>query len=154
MELGDMASLDLELSKWRGEVLSARFGDCRGVVEAVVNMAKERLLTWRGVDHTWKEVIREVERMPSSLSSLTNQCQRLFRAMKEAQLTKPGGPVLRLTGGTSTASLLSAGTWRLLVGLVATVALRPHNDFLSSSASLPRLLGSDTDSDYQERYSG
>lgn len=88
MELGDMASLDLELSKWRGEVLSQRFGDCRGVVEAVVNMAKERLLTWRGVDHTWKEVIREVERMPSSLSSLTNQCQRLFRAMKEAQLTK------------------------------------------------------------------
>ncbi|CAE7850427.1 ZTP29, partial [Symbiodinium microadriaticum] len=85
MELGDMASLDLELSKWRGE----DYGHVGRVECLNVNMAKERLLTWRGVDHTWKEVIREVERMPSSLSSLTNQCQRLFRAMKEAQLTKP-----------------------------------------------------------------
>eukprot|EP00434_Breviolum_minutum_P016747 symbB.v1.2.014770.t1/scaffold1084.1/size139254/9 len=88
MELGDLASLEMELDKWRGQVISERFGDCKGVVEAVVNMAKERLMTWRAVDHTWKEVIREVERIPSTLSSLTNQCQRLFRALKEAQLTK------------------------------------------------------------------
>jgi len=88
MELGDLASLEMELDKWRGQVISDRFGDCKGVVEAVVNMAKERLMTWRAVDHTWKEVIREVERIPSTLASLTNQCQRLFRALKEAQLTK------------------------------------------------------------------
>lgn len=88
MELGDLAALEMELTKWRGQVLSERFGDCKGVVEAVVNMAKERLVTWRAVDHTWKEVIREVERIPGSLSTLTNQCQRLFRALKEAQLTK------------------------------------------------------------------
>ena len=44
------------ISGWRSscQVLSERFGDCKGVVEAVVNMAKERLVTWRGVDHTWK----------------------------------------------------------------------------------------------------
>lgn len=88
MELGDLACLEMELEKWRGQVISDRFGECKGVVEAVVNMAKERLVTWRAVDHTWKEVIREVERIPSTLASLTNQCQRLFRALKEAQLTK------------------------------------------------------------------
>ncbi|CAK9004050.1 Ankyrin repeat domain-containing protein 50 [Durusdinium trenchii] len=81
MELGDLAALEMELTKWRGQVLSERFGDCKGVVEAVasvsVNMAKERLVTWRAVDHTWKA------------------CQRLFRALKEAQLTKPGNSAER-----------------------------------------------------------
>eukprot|EP00435_Cladocopium_sp_Y103_P052861 s1305_g16.t1 len=98
MELGDLACLEMELEKWRGQVISDRFGECKGVVEAVVNMAKERLVTWRAVDHTWKEVIREVERIPSTLASLTNQCQRLFRALKEAQLTKTGQ--LRWVDGT------------------------------------------------------
>ena len=41
-------------------MLSERFGDCKGVVEAVVNMAKERLVTWRGVDHTWKARIEQI----------------------------------------------------------------------------------------------
>ncbi|CAE8696196.1 unnamed protein product, partial [Polarella glacialis] len=88
MELGDLGKLELELEKWRAEVLSDRFGDCRGVVEAVVNMAKERFITWRDVEHTWKDVLREVERLPGSLQALTHQCQRLFRALKDSQLSK------------------------------------------------------------------
>mmetsp|Transcript_77595 Transcript_77595/g.225181 ORF Transcript_77595/g.225181 Transcript_77595/m.225181 type:complete len:1855 (+) Transcript_77595:102-5666(+) len=88
MELGDLYLLEEELWKWRSEVLPERFGDCKGVVEAVVKLGKERLKTWRAVDHTWKDILREVETLPTSLQILTQQSQRLFRALKEAQLTK------------------------------------------------------------------
>merc|ERR1719491_1500624 len=87
MELGNLALLEEEVRKW-DDLLPERFGDCAGVVEAVVRLAKERLLLWRGVDHTWKDILREVENMPSNLQALALQSQRLFRALKEAQLTK------------------------------------------------------------------
>jgi len=87
MELGDMAALDRELKKWKG-ALPDRFGDCKGVVEAVVKLARERLMTWRSVEHVLKEVLKEVERLPGSVTVLMEHCHRLFRALKEAQLTK------------------------------------------------------------------
>merc|ERR1719195_1248301 len=47
IELGDLRILEEELMKWSTDVLPERFGDCRGVVEAVVKLAQERLVTWR-----------------------------------------------------------------------------------------------------------
>jgi len=88
MELGDLQLLEIEVRKWRGDALPERFGECRGVVEAVVKLAAERLLSWRGVQRTLKDVLKEVEHLPASLAVLMQQCQRLFRALKEAQLTK------------------------------------------------------------------
>jgi len=87
MELGDLALLEEELRKWKMELLPDRFGECKGVVEAVLKLARERLLTWRGVEHTWKEVLREVKALPSDLDNLTRQSQRIFRTLKESQLT-------------------------------------------------------------------
>jgi len=87
MELGDLNLLEKELTKWR-DVLPERFGECKGVVEAVVKLARERLVTWREVEHTWKDVLREVERLPGNPIALTQQSQRIFRVLKEAQLTK------------------------------------------------------------------
>eukprot|EP00929_Paragymnodinium_shiwhaense_P000642 TRINITY_DN10088_c0_g1_i3.p1 TRINITY_DN10088_c0_g1~~TRINITY_DN10088_c0_g1_i3.p1 ORF type:complete len:1644 (-),score=470.94 TRINITY_DN10088_c0_g1_i3:125-5056(-) len=89
MELGDLALLDEELEKWRPDALgSDRFGDCKGVVEAVVKLAQERRVTWREVECTWKDVMKEVEHLPTSTSVLTRQSHRIFRVLKEAQLTK------------------------------------------------------------------
>jgi len=88
MELGDLGLLEEELQKWRGGALPERFGECKGVVEAVVKLARERLVTWRGVQHTLKDVLREVEHLPTGTAALMEHCQRLFRALKEAQLTK------------------------------------------------------------------
>jgi hypothetical protein len=88
MELGDLRLLEEELEKWRLESLPDRFGDCKSVVEAVVKLAMERLVTWRGVEVMWKDVMREVEHLPSNLPALTRQCQRIFRVLKESQLTK------------------------------------------------------------------
>ena len=33
-----------------------KFGECKSVVEAVVKLARERLITWRGVEHALKEL--------------------------------------------------------------------------------------------------
>jgi len=87
MELGDLSLLEKECTKWR-DVLPERFGECKGVVEAVIKLARERLVTWREVEHTWKDVLREVERTPGNVAALTQQSQRIFRVLKEAQLTK------------------------------------------------------------------
>jgi len=88
MELGDLGLLEEELQKWRCEAPLERFGDCKGVVEAVVKLARERMITWRGVQHTLKDVLKEVEHLPGNAAALMEHCQRLFRALKEAQLTK------------------------------------------------------------------
>lgn len=91
MELGDLRLLQEELQKWNSDELPERFGECKGVVQAVLGLARERLAVWRDLERTWKEVIREVERIPvkqSSLTVLTQQGQRVFRVLKEAQLTK------------------------------------------------------------------
>lgn len=88
MELGDLRLLEEELRKWTMDSLPERFGDCKGVVEAVVKLGQERLVTWRGVEHGLKHVLKEVEKLPSSVSALQEACHRLFRALKEAQLTK------------------------------------------------------------------
>lgn len=88
MELGNSAALDSELTKWQGELLSDRFGDSHAVVQAVVNLARERLMTWRGVEHSWKDTLREAEHGSGGLNLLTQQCQKIFRVIKEAQLTK------------------------------------------------------------------
>jgi hypothetical protein len=89
MELGDIRNLEDELEKWEAsESLPDRFGECKGVVEAVLKLANERLLTWREVEHTLHDVLRQMQRLPGSVSALTEHCQRLFRALKEAQLTK------------------------------------------------------------------
>ncbi|CAK0828442.1 unnamed protein product [Prorocentrum cordatum] len=87
MELGDLCLLEAELRKWRERDYS-HFGECKGVVEAIVKLAQERLVTWRGVEHTWKDVLREVERLPGTQQALTQHSQRIFRALKESQLTK------------------------------------------------------------------
>lgn len=88
MELGDLSLLDKELNKWKGDVVSERFGECKGVVEAVVKMARERLMSWRGVELVLKDVLKQVERLPGGVTALAEHCHRLFRAVKEAQLTK------------------------------------------------------------------
>ncbi|CAK0853073.1 unnamed protein product [Prorocentrum cordatum] len=88
MELGDLGLLEVELRKWKPESLPDRFGESKGVVEAVVKLARERLVTWRGVEHTMKEVLKEVSRLPGSLPALADHCHKIFRALKEAQLTK------------------------------------------------------------------
>eukprot|EP00403_Amphidinium_massartii_P021214 CAMPEP_0178402572 /NCGR_PEP_ID=MMETSP0689_2-20121128/16912_1 /TAXON_ID=160604 /ORGANISM="Amphidinium massartii, Strain CS-259" /LENGTH=1582 /DNA_ID=CAMNT_0020023479 /DNA_START=98 /DNA_END=4843 /DNA_ORIENTATION=+ len=88
MELGDIRLLDDELQKWRADILPERFGDCKYVVEAVVKLARERLLTWRNVERMWKDVMKEVEHIPTDLNALTTQSQRMFRVLKESQLTK------------------------------------------------------------------
>lgn len=87
MELGDLAQLDEELWKWRSDELPERFGECKGVVEAVVKLARDRLSSWRGMDLVLKEVLKEVERLPGSVQALTLSCQKLFRVLKESQLT-------------------------------------------------------------------
>lgn len=88
MELGDLRQLGTELAKWNLETLPERFGECRGVVEAVVKLARERLVQWRGVEHTLKDVLKEAESLPGNVVALQELCQKLFRAIKEAQLTK------------------------------------------------------------------
>jgi len=88
MELGDVGLLENELRKWKGDVLPERFGECKGVVEAVVKLARERLISWRGVEHVLKDVLKQVERLPGTTAALLEHCHRLFRALKEAQLTK------------------------------------------------------------------
>jgi len=88
MELGDLGLLEQELRKWRSAELPERFGECRGVVEAVLKLAEERVLIWRGVDRTWKEILKETERLPNTVSALRHQSQRIFRVLKESQLTK------------------------------------------------------------------
>jgi len=87
MELGDLALLEDELKKWKMDLLPEHFGECKGVVEAVLKLARERLVSWRGVEQTWKDVLREVEHLPTSLPALTRQSQRIFRTLKESQLT-------------------------------------------------------------------
>eukprot|EP00928_Gymnodinium_smaydae_P063628 TRINITY_DN47149_c0_g1_i1.p1 TRINITY_DN47149_c0_g1~~TRINITY_DN47149_c0_g1_i1.p1 ORF type:complete len:1550 (+),score=417.94 TRINITY_DN47149_c0_g1_i1:130-4779(+) len=89
MELGDATRLEDELSqKWAGDALPERFGECKGVVEAVVKLARERLLTWRNVNHSLADVLREAERLPTGQHAMHELCHKLFRALKEAQLTK------------------------------------------------------------------
>eukprot|EP00930_Biecheleria_cincta_P042334 TRINITY_DN29121_c0_g1_i1.p1 TRINITY_DN29121_c0_g1~~TRINITY_DN29121_c0_g1_i1.p1 ORF type:complete len:1577 (+),score=242.18 TRINITY_DN29121_c0_g1_i1:81-4811(+) len=91
MELGDLRLLEEELQKWKGDELPERFGECKGVVQAVLGLARERLAVWRDLERTWKEVLREVERVPAkstSLAVLSQQGQRVFRVLKEAQLTR------------------------------------------------------------------
>lgn len=88
MEIGDLRLLEEEMQKWQQEALPERFGDCKGVVDAVVKLAQERVVTWRGVEHMWRDVMRDVEHLPSSLVTLTQQSQRIFRVIKESQLTK------------------------------------------------------------------
>merc|ERR1740130_23650 len=88
MELGDLGLLEQEISKWKASALPERFGECRGVVEAVLKLAEERLLVWRGVDRTWKDILKETERLPNTTSALRQQSQRIFRVLKESQLTK------------------------------------------------------------------
>lgn len=88
MELGDLGLLNEEVQKWNADELPDRFGDCKGVVEAVVKLARERLVTWRGVANTVQEVLKESERTGGSVPTLAELCRRLMRAMKEAQLTK------------------------------------------------------------------
>mmetsp|Transcript_16583 Transcript_16583/g.30742 ORF Transcript_16583/g.30742 Transcript_16583/m.30742 type:complete len:1467 (+) Transcript_16583:61-4461(+) len=88
MEFGDIRMLEEELQKWSAGALPERFGDCKGVVEAVLKLARERLLIWRAVQNTVQEVLKESERTGGNVSSLTDRCLRLFRAIKEAQLTK------------------------------------------------------------------
>eukprot|EP00929_Paragymnodinium_shiwhaense_P059818 TRINITY_DN29929_c5_g1_i1.p1 TRINITY_DN29929_c5_g1~~TRINITY_DN29929_c5_g1_i1.p1 ORF type:complete len:1527 (-),score=324.40 TRINITY_DN29929_c5_g1_i1:107-4687(-) len=88
MELGDISLLTEELDKWKlRKVLPERFGECKGVAEAVLKLAQERLVNWRGVEQTWKDVLREVENLPGNLSTLTTQSQKIFRTLKESQLT-------------------------------------------------------------------
>jgi len=87
MELGDLGLLGEELGKWKIEALPDHFGECKGVVEAVLKLARERFSAWCGVQHTWKEVLREVETLPGDLDNLTRQSQRIFRTLKESQLT-------------------------------------------------------------------
>merc|ERR1719424_604127 len=89
MELGDLALLEQELLKWRAtSELPERFGECRGVVDAVLKLAEERVLVWRGVERTWKDILKETERLPNTVTALRNQSQRIFRVLKESQLTK------------------------------------------------------------------
>lgn len=88
MELGDLGLLEQELRKWKASELPERFGECRGVVEAVLKLAEERLLVWRGVERTWKDVLKETERLPNTTAALRHQSQRIFRVLKESQLTK------------------------------------------------------------------
>jgi len=88
MQSGNITVLEDELQKWKGTSLPERFGDCKGVVEAVMNLARERLITWRGVDHTLTEVLNEVEHSSGSARVLVEHCQRLLRILKEAQLTQ------------------------------------------------------------------
>merc|ERR1719261_884638 len=80
MELGDIRKLEEELEKWDPQVIHMdnRFGECKGVVEAVVKLARERLITWREVEHTLNDVLRQMQRLPGSISALTEHCQRLF----------------------------------------------------------------------------
>jgi len=88
MEMGDLKLLESELDKWTGDVLPDRFGECKGVVDAVVKLARERFLTWRSVCHTLKDVLRESDRVQGNTQTLQDMCQKLFRALKEAQLTR------------------------------------------------------------------
>jgi len=96
MELGDIFKLQEELDKWSTEDrLPERFGECKGVVEAVIKLAKERLIIWRNVEHTLMDVLREVGPTGTGTAgtakgtqALFEACHRLFRAVKEAQLTK------------------------------------------------------------------
>jgi len=88
MELGDVGLLDEELQKWSTEMLPERFGEGKYVVEAVVKLARERLILWRGVEQTWKNVKKEVQHMPRTKPELTRNSQRVFRILKESQLTK------------------------------------------------------------------
>merc|ERR1719162_968678 len=88
MELGDLGLLEQELRKWKSAELPERFGECRGVVEAVLKLAEERVLIWRGVERTWKDILKETERLPNTVSALRHQSQRIFRVLKESQLTK------------------------------------------------------------------
>eukprot|EP00931_Biecheleriopsis_adriatica_P045170 TRINITY_DN25892_c0_g1_i2.p1 TRINITY_DN25892_c0_g1~~TRINITY_DN25892_c0_g1_i2.p1 ORF type:complete len:1704 (-),score=338.00 TRINITY_DN25892_c0_g1_i2:137-5248(-) len=91
MELGDLRLLEEELIKWQGDVLPERFGECKGVVQAMLKLARERLVVWRGLEHTWRDVLREAERVPAGVTALPvliQQGQRVFRVLKEAQLTK------------------------------------------------------------------
>eukprot|EP00929_Paragymnodinium_shiwhaense_P073821 TRINITY_DN37715_c0_g1_i1.p1 TRINITY_DN37715_c0_g1~~TRINITY_DN37715_c0_g1_i1.p1 ORF type:complete len:2022 (-),score=662.37 TRINITY_DN37715_c0_g1_i1:112-6177(-) len=89
MELGDLRTLEDELEKWNLQISGslARFGECKGVVEAVIKLARERLLTWRSVERTFKDVLRESEKTGTTLTALADMCHKLFRALKEAQLT-------------------------------------------------------------------
>eukprot|EP00928_Gymnodinium_smaydae_P034972 TRINITY_DN2467_c0_g3_i1.p1 TRINITY_DN2467_c0_g3~~TRINITY_DN2467_c0_g3_i1.p1 ORF type:complete len:1653 (+),score=416.81 TRINITY_DN2467_c0_g3_i1:99-5057(+) len=87
MELGDLNLLEEELRKWKSSSLPEHFGECKGVVEAVLKLARERLLSWRGVEATWRDVLKEAESLPGSLSALTRLSQRIFRTLKESQLT-------------------------------------------------------------------
>jgi len=88
MEMGDLRILEDELSKWGPEKNLDGFGECRGVVEALLKLAQERVVTWRDVQHTLKDVLREAEGLVRSPTALYDHCQKLFRAIKEAQLTK------------------------------------------------------------------
>merc|ERR1719331_3016872 len=88
IELGDVRLLEEELNQWEGvKAVHESFGECKSVVEAVVKMARERLLIWREVEITLREVLRQVEKLPESVPALAECCHRLFRAVKDAQLT-------------------------------------------------------------------
>merc|ERR1719163_14382 len=83
MELGDLGLLEQELRKWRSSELPERFGECRGVVEAVLKLAEERLLVWRGVERLWKDILKETEvRTNMTVSALRQQSQKIFRVLK------------------------------------------------------------------------
>jgi len=88
MELGDLRLLETELEKWKFDALPDRFGECKGVVQAVVKLAQERVITWRGVEYMLRDVMKEVEHLQTNNAALTRQCQRVFRVLKESQLTK------------------------------------------------------------------
>jgi len=90
MEMGDIYKLEEELNKWSSEDrLPERFGECKGVVEAVIRLARERLIIWRNVEHTLMDVLREVGTGANKgTQALFEACHRIFRAIKEAQLTK------------------------------------------------------------------